>query len=39
MMFLYPKGMIIPGRASCNAFQVKQIRNMKTGKLNCYEYT
>ena len=35
---LYPKGMIIPGRAGCNAFQGKQIRSMKTEKLNCYEY-
>jgi len=31
--------MIIPGRAGCNAFQGKQIRGMKTGKLNCYEYS
>ena len=38
-LFIYPNGMIIPGRASCNAFQGKQIHSTKTGKLNCYEYS
>jgi len=37
-MEIYPKGMIIPGRADCKAFQGKQIRSTKTGKLNRYEY-
>jgi len=34
----YPKGMIIPGMANCNAFHGKQIRSTKTGKLNRCEH-